>query len=393
MTRILGLDVSKSTVSCCLITELPQDTKEFYYNYPFVTLNADKDGIKSLLEFNADVAILEPTGTNYSRIWVEHLLKNGVEVRLVEHTKLRYYRERHLELPNKDDDADALALAVYGIEHLNNPRKFISIRTKEIYELRSYVLRLQHLNRVQNPIINRIRQDLSWQFPEIALVKSVSKTKKSPLLWGWLAGERESKRYERLHQETIGLGITDTVRLHSERLCSLHREEYEIERKVEELISRSQFTQYHKAFSSFNFGLRTTALLLSQIYPFTRYLEDNKPIVVSRKGRNSGKPTLRHLSERRFLKSLGLAPTQEYSGDSKKTKVTGGSSLSRKALWLWVFSAVEPKQRRTTKNTQKLGEYLDKLKSGGKPVQLARSKTAALGVKLLFRELVKELCQ
>ena len=62
-------------------------------------------------------------------------------------------------------------------------------------------------------------------------------------------------------------------------------------------------------------------------------------------------------------------------------------------LWLWVFSAVEPKQCRTSPMVQKLGKYLDEMKVNGKPVQLARSKTAALGAKLLFRELVKELCE
>ena len=102
--------------------------------------------------------------------------------------------------------------------------------------------------------------------------------------------------------------------------------------------------------------------------------------------------TARHLSERRFLKTLGVAPTQEYSGDSKRSKVKGGSALSKKMLWLWIFTSVEPKLRRTSHITQRLGKYLDEMKIGGKPVQLARSKTAALAAKLLFRKLVKELC-
>lgn len=393
MTRILGLDVSKSSVSCCLIQEIPVDIKEFYYSYSFVSLNADKNGINILLAFKADIAILEPTGMNYSRIWQYHLIAAGVEVRFVDHAKLRYYRERHLELPNKDDDADALALAIYGIEHLNNPLKFIAIRTQEISELRGLVLRLQHLNRIKNAIVNRVRQDLAWQFPEIALVRSESKTQSPPLLWGWLAGERESVKYSNLLKKSVGLGITDSVILHSQRLCSLHREEFGIEQNIKKVLTHPRYALYIETFNRFSFGLRIQSLILTQIFPLSRYLENNQPIVKVRKGRISGKNTTRHLSERRFLKSLGLAPTQEYSGDSKRSKVKGGSALSKKMLWLWVFSCVEPKARRNSPITQKLGEYLDKLKVGGKPVQLARSKTAALGAKLLFRELVNVLCK
>ena len=38
---------------------------------------------------------------------------------------------------------------------------------------------------------------------------------------------------------------------------------------------------------------------------------------------------------------------------------------------------------------KKLGEKLDKEKLAGRPVRLVRSRTAAQGVKLLFKELVK----
>lgn len=393
MKKILGLDVSKSSISCCLLTILPPDIKEFYYSYPFTALNADKKGINILLAFKADIAILEPTGMNYSRIWMHHLINAGVEVRMVDHLKLRYYRERHLELPNKDDDADSLALAAYGLEHLNNPRKFLFIRTPQISQLRELALRLQHLNRVKNAITNRTRQDLSWQFPEVALVRSESDTINPPLLWGWLAGERESAKYELLLKNSIGLGISDTVIFHAKRICDLHSEEFKVEQQIKEILTYEEYVPYIKVFNRFNFGLRIQSLILTQIYPFSRYLENNQPIIKIRKGRISGKDTPRHLSERRFLKSLGLAPTQEYSGDSKKSKVKGGSALSKKMLWLWIFSSVEPKNRRTTKVAQRLGKYIDDLKQGGKPAQLARSKTAALGCKLLFRELVKELCE
>lgn len=232
MTRILGLDVSKSSVSCCLLCQFPSDIQEFYYSYPFITLKANKEDVNKLLAFDADIAILEPTGVNYSRIWIYHLANAGIEIRLVDHGKLKYYRERHLELPNKDDDADALALAAYGHEYLHKSSKFLTIRPAITFKLRNLVLRLQHINRVRTAIINRVRQDLCWQFPEVAFVRCESKTSLPPLLWGWLSGERKSLKYDQKYKNSIGIGITDGVRLHCEKICSFHCEEYSIELQI-----------------------------------------------------------------------------------------------------------------------------------------------------------------
>ena len=161
---------------------------------------------------------------------------------------------------------------------------------------------------------------------------------------------------------------------------------------MEELLAHERYHLYRKVFATFGFGLRTECTILSQIFPLAKYLKDNQPVVMIRKGRISGKPTNRYLSERRFLKSTGLAPTQEYSGDTKKARIAGGSAVTRISLWCWIFAAVEPKSSRNTAIKKELGEYLDRLKVNGKPVQLARTKTAALAVKMLFRDLVKEIC-
>jgi transposase len=109
----------------------------------------------------------------------------------VGHKELRNYREHHLNLPDKDDDADALALACYCFDYFDSPRRFIQIRDFTTTRIRELVLRLAHLNRVQSPIINRLRQDLAWQFPEIAHVNSRRGIDGDvPLLWGWLCWER-----------------------------------------------------------------------------------------------------------------------------------------------------------------------------------------------------------
>lgn len=399
MTQIIGLDISKASVSCCLISEKIDEPREYYYRYNFHKFVATAHGINDLIaligseNLGNTIAIMEPTGINYQILWGTQLARAGVEVRLVGHKELRSFREHHLGLPDKDDDADALALAIYGWDYQDSPRRFVQMRDHTIVQIRRLVLRLAHLNRVQSPIINRARQDLAWQFPEAALIKSLRSGEKVPLLWGWLCSQRQSVKYDLLYERSIGLGITDEVQRHAARICDLQREEIAIEFELSKLVAEPQFLPYRKVFARFGFGRRVEALLLSQIYPFQNYLAaDGKPDIKIRTGRRSGKPTKRHLSLRRFCKALGYAPSQESSGDLQKSKVVGGSDLCRKALWQWIFTRIEPTRARMANDIgDRLGQIMDEEKASGRPVRLARSRVAAKAVKLLFKELVREL--
>ena len=390
MTRVLGLDVSKSSVSACLLVEKPQDPRQFYYSFKFQMFPASRSGVTNLLELKPDVAVLEPTGTNYSKIWREHLIKAGVKVLLVGHQQLRNYRAHHLALPDKDDNADSLALACYWFDYQDSPKRFA--RSPGNSRVRELVLKLEHLNRVQSPILNRLRQDLAWQFPEVAFVKSVQgKHGQPPLLWAWIAGIRESKRYEKLYQESIGLGLEQSTRDRSAIICNLQNQEYQIELELRSLFKDKCFAPYFQVFDSFNFGFRLSAILIAYVYPVEQFLVEGKPEVRINKGRTSGKPTKRYLSLRRFQKTLGLAPSLEASGDKKGVKTNNGSKLCRKAMWQWVFSALKPRKKRLgTPPTQQLCDYLDAEKANGKPVRLIRSRVAAKAVKLLFKELVRK---
>ncbi len=396
--QIIGLDISKASVSCCLLTEKVSDARQFYYSYHFQKFNATVSGISGLLaligpDLTNTIAVMEPTGINYQILWGTQLARAGVEIRLVGHKELRSFREHHLGLPDKDDDADALALAIYGWDYLEIPKRFVQVRSATIVEIRRLVLRLAHLNRVQSPIINRARQDLAWQFPEAALVRSLRAGEKVPLLWGWLCDQRHSVKYDLMLERSIGLGITEELRRHAARICDIQREEMVLEFELSKLVGEPQFLPYRKVFARFGFGRRVEALLLSQIYPFENYLApDGKPDIKIRKGRRSGKPTKRHLSLRRFSKALGYAPSQESSGDLQKSKVSGGSDLCRRALWQWIFTRVEPLRARLANDIgDRLGQIMDTEKASGRPVRLVRSRVAAKAVKMLFRELVHEL--
>lgn len=387
MIRVAGLDVCKSSVVCCLLEAetRPIEVRDCYYDLDFLRFNADAKGLKALLAIKPDVAVLEPSGTNYTKIWAIRLAEAGIKIILVGHTQLRRYRQ-NLDLPDKDDQADALALACYYLEHQHSPRRFVRQRDPVVAQIRDCVLRLHHLNRLQNPTVNRIRQDLAWQFPEAAGIGI-----NAALFWGWLAQKRKSSRYDGLYKNTIGLGLkTETVNA-AKALYEIHQRERALELEMRSLIKDSRFSVYRKVFALFGFGERTEALLLSQIYPLDNYLNGNrKEEIKVTKGKISGKLTRRYLSRRRFKKTLGIAPTREESGDSKSTK-KAGSSLCRMALWQWIFTRIEPARSRPKNEIGRLlGQWLDKEKQS-RPVKLARSRAAAKAVELLFCLLVKEI--
>ena len=386
--RILGLDVCKSSVIACQLdcAQRSIEPRQLYHDGHFPRFCADASGLKALLLLEPDVAVMEPTGVNYSKLWVTRLAEAGVKIALVGHQQLRRYRQ-NLDLPDKDDEADALALACYYLEHHSNERRFVRVRDPVVAHIREIVLRLSHLNRVQSPIINRLRQDLAWQFPEAQQIGL-----DAPLFWGWLAGERQANRYATLYAGTVGLGLKKETRNQAEMICQLQKRQQVLEREMRELMKDSRFNLYRRVFAQFGFGERVEALILSQIYPLENYLDANgQPEIKIRKGKNSGRNTKRHLSRRRLQKALGVAPTREDSGDKKASK-KAGSSLCRMALWQWLFTRIEPRKRRlNTPIGKRLGELLDEDKRH-KPVKLARSRVCSKAVDLLFRELVKELC-
>jgi len=238
--RVLGLDISKASVAACLLTEKPSEPRQFYFDCRFEHFHANVTGISALLALKPDIAVMEPTGINYQKLWGTHLARAGIPVALVGHAELKAYRQQGGFLDNFDDDADGLGLACYWFDYCNSPWRFIQVRHYPITRIRELVLRLAHLNRVQSPIINRKRQDLAWQFPEVALVRTRRREtlwENLPLLWAWQAGEKKSLKYDCLLANSVGLGLTDTVKLHAQRICQLQREEIAIERELVKLLA------------------------------------------------------------------------------------------------------------------------------------------------------------
>ncbi len=128
--KVLGIDVSKSSVTCHILSQYPAGGLALYWkksrnqqskNYPsFYSNPKAKSSQKSIFDFvdyvqleAPDIAILEPTGNHYSRLWAKILENLGIKIYWVGHVELRRYRGGK-NLPNKSDAADALAMAAYG---------------------------------------------------------------------------------------------------------------------------------------------------------------------------------------------------------------------------------------------------------------------------------------
>jgi transposase len=387
--RIIGADACKGRIVYCVLDtdNMPDDLQRYYLDGDnFFEAYTSAHGLKQILDLKPDILAIEPTGVNYTRLWVRKMSEHGVKVALIGHTQLRSYR-KNLGLPDKDDPADALAIASYCAEHYLKPERFVLVRDETTARLRETALRMGHLNRLQSPMINRLKQDLAYAFPERADI-NVS----GVLFWRWLAGEAKSVRYNSELSQSIGSGITPEMRLEAKLLVMVQAEERRIEYELRSLLDDSQFAPYRQVFKNYGMGEKVQAMIISQIYPIDNFLDaHNQPIVLTTKGKISGKPTAKHISLRKVSKMLGIAPTREQSGKSATTTNKSGSELCRNALWLWAFNRIESgRSRLKTETGQEMSKIFTEYKAH-KPIKLARAKTIGKLVRRMFYELVDSI--
>jgi hypothetical protein len=379
------------------------------------------------------LAVMEPTGHHYSKLWHTLLEKIGVKVLFIGHVELKRHREgKNIPGRGKNDAVDALAMASYphdpethNLDGTLNLNKFLIVQGSAIARLRELVMELEHLARVQNPMVNYLRQRLAWEFPEVAQRNLKSNTKYLPPLLGWLSGDQESTspagwtRIENEYDKSIapesGIELSIFSRLHGRWLCDLHFFEGATDLELVDLIASTEFEPYQQIFDRFGFGLRTRSRLLSRIYPFESFLlpngkfwiERTQRVTYSTKRRKSDrngksddqsttrKTTKKNKSRDSFKLRLGMGTVLEASGDKEKI-IPGGSSICRQALWLYVLTGIETGNLPDTPQGQKLIEYRDYLKSqtdgSDKPLikgKLIQMKLMSKTTNMLFAEFAK----
>jgi Transposase IS116/IS110/IS902 family len=271
-----------------------------------------------------------------------------IEVRWVGHAEVKHFRKQN-KLPDKNDQADAAALALYAFTHWHNEEFFLHFNAGNVARLRELWLQLQSINRIQSAPINRIRQQLAKEFPEAALSESKPGDDGIVPLWAWLAGrerntQRKSSYYDRLYAKSIapkyGVGISDFTRTLASLICDLRDWENKIVAEILQLLNAPEFMAYRKVMTQFGIGDRQQALFISQIFPITKFE-----------------------SLGRFKRRLGMAKDEESSGDKEAYK-TGGSKFCRSQLYLWVLNRIAPQRARPQNDIgQKLGDFYDQRKS------------------------------
>ncbi len=301
---------------------------------------------------NPDCVVMEPTGVHYSWIWAHILKKEGVKILWVGHSEVAAFRKSK-KLPDKNDAADALALAAYALGFWNYPEAFIGYDHESlIIPMRDGCLQLQNLNRIQSPIINRLRQQLAREFPEAALKKSQRARDGEIPLYCFLAErERKIKRsrnfYEGLYQISIapayGVEISEFSRKLADHLCDLNNWEIEIKTKLATILRQPELKVYNEVMDDLGMGLRTKCWVISQIYPIERFL---------------GSGNYRSWRAR-FKQRLGYGGVEDSSGDKERTQKSG-SKISRQMLYLWIVTTIAPaKSRPDSAIAKELAEFYD----------------------------------
>ncbi|NES66802.1 MAG: transposase, partial [Okeania sp. SIO2D1] len=295
----------------------------------------------------ADCLVLEPTGIHYAKVWATVAKYVGVEVRWVGHQESVFTR-RSERLPNKNDQADALALAAYVWNHWEQPEYFLDFQPGIIAEIRNLYYQINSLLRIKNPLINRLRQQLAEEFPEAATA-SMETSKRDGLqpLFAWLANYqrktlKKNSLWKNKHKQSCllkyGVKISQFTKDFSYLTCRINELEFQYRSRLSQLINSEIFKNYNLVFDEFNFNYRLRAIILIQIYPLTRFS-----------------------SIKSFKRRLGMGKEQHQSGDMQYFR-NSGSSEARSQLLLWCRQRiVNPKFRPTTPIGKELGNKYDEL--------------------------------
>ena len=386
--RVIGADACNGRLVCILLDSLPSRERvgEIYRDkVQYFDVDVSAKGLGYLLSLKPDVLVLEPTGVNYIKFWVTKCAEAGVKIALVGHKESSRFRD-NLKLPDKDDEADALALACYYLEHQADPIQFVRVRDDVTSQLRDCALRLKHIDRIQSPLINRIKQDLAWAMPE------VSGSITAVLFWKWLSGYARSARYDSLSIDTCGLGITQNMKAMAKILVDLWAQKKVVEAEMIQLLQHPQFAADRAVMKRYFLPDIAQAIIISQYYPIDNFLgEDGKEIKQLAGSRRTGTKTLKPISLRRFRKAIGVAPVRESSGSSVVKTKKAGSALCRSQLWLWSFGTFERKKgkaRSATPQMRELTELWLKIHDDTKHIKLTRSTFASKFVERLFYDLL-----
>ena len=386
MNRVIGGDVCKSSIVCWELNEIPGDLRHHFKQnrrkkqQDDLTFTLNQSGEHKFVEFiqGADCLCMEPTGGNYSFLWEKIATAQNVPIKWIGHPEVKYLRKSE-RLPDKNDQADALTLALYAMKNWQKETSFLRFESGIITEVNEIYLDLKSLSNQNTSAINKCRHKLAKEFPEAAFIKSVPGSDGLSPLFAWLAERqrftsRGQKKYDRLYAESIapkyGVYISDFTRYLSNQICDNYLWDAKMSLRLSNLVyDFPDFLRFNEVFNLYGFGLMARAMLLVKCYPLSRFD-----------------------SEGAFKRRLGFGQQENSSGDVEKFSSVG-SSLAKIELYLWCLSVIGRKRliSRVGCEVQDKFDYYKEQLSGdeakGKFTNLVRSKTIAFMLRRLFRDL------
>jgi uncharacterized protein involved in tolerance to divalent cations len=343
---IIGVDICADRAVCWPLTEVPKDPKSYWKKEVLerskdpkedpLTFYFTKGGIAGLLALKPDAIAMEPTGVHYAKFLWHVCESQGIPILWVGHQQASNQRKSY-GLPDKNDLADAFAIACYASLYRDHQAYFIDF-PEEVRRIKELYLQLKTLARLSSPLISRLRQQLVYEFPEAAAVV-IQPQDGRRVLPTWLCGRDRGKRkhpyWDKRYRDSVahhyGIEISSYTRKLAEMIDDYDLWVLEIEKELYSLVNAPLFARYNRVFDDFGFGLRARAILLSLVYPFERFESIGA-----------------------FKRRIGATKDEVSSGKSIAWKTGVGSKLCRTELYLWVYTSICGKTNRPQSRIGKL---------------------------------------
>jgi Transposase len=431
--KILGIDIG-GIHAAFLLDHRPEDIHQFINSPEFVPFKFEpnEESLLSLIALEPDLVVFEPSGYHYEVLIVQYLKKHGIAYKQCTGTRLANYR-KSLGL-GKSDRYDAFSIALYTFDKLNENGAFLSPCNLE--DMRRGWIERDNLLKIRTGLINRLKQTLVHDYPEVANFTSQRKWGEKPSeLFRWLGGMEISKRrqtyydthhqggnlrtgvkdkdgkmvYKKIEREgTYGRGIDGYARILGKQLAEIETYCQDVELRLSEELKQTRFEMYQKVFDRFDFSESLRVIWLTRIYPFEQFLDDELKAIRTERISARGKPVTKHVSLGRFKAALGAGTMPNTSGlrgerNSKhflKRKRSGsgdapeklpmGDRLCRKSFFMWATRRIE-NGRSKSEFSEMLKRKSDKLKADGKNIYQRLGNLHGYTARLVFRELIKEV--
>lgn len=335
-TRYCGIDVGRSSIYCCVLTEEPGDLQEFANRYKPVILETSSASAEQLLKL-ADIYFLEPTGADYW-YWVNILEEANAEYRLVAGTRIRNYARIH-GITSKGDREDAAAICCYGMIHLQKGKEsaFLQVNRSALHQ---HWLTLRTLPKISTAYQNKLRARLAFESPEVMKIKACDRdwgSENPSRLWRQLAGEEGLTTTGRKRNIQTTVAAQSWITEEIAKLLCAHEE---FQGRVERFISKEvedddslSMQVLQAVFDQWKIPERASIAIIAAVHPIEQFLGEDGQRIRKRKWNQAGtKRGSRDASLKSFQRAMAFGLVKIQSGQKMIQVPTGDKYVKSSML-------------------------------------------------------------